>query len=291
MEARTDPDRWLEEYAREHAYSAEFEPDWSTIFGRQFDTNPDFRVERGGAAAVVEMRGFESWRFAEFMEARRGGRGGSIPPKVTIRPIFVALTDKAAQLEPFAATGEPLVIAMANTGTSDVILDDHHVRSAMFGDLAVSIPVPTGGEAVGEAPPARLVAQPGYGAFRATTEANSPFNPRPHVSGVAIVHRHDLNAEFVSRDLRRLLDERAPETQEARERVAEEWLRSPLARGEADGPTGYAYSVTYYDLDRYALGHGPPVPGNWFDGPRDRRFAFDLTGTVFSLVQGETQLE
>jgi hypothetical protein len=290
MEALTDPDRWLKEYAKEHGYSAEFEPDWATIFGQQFDTNPDFRVVRGGAA-VVEMRGFESWRFSEFIESRRGGRGGSIPPKVTIRPIFAALTEKAAQLEPFAATGEPLVIGMANTGTSDVILDDHRVRSAMFGDLAVSIPIPTGGDAVGEAPPARLVAQAGYGAFCATAKDNTPFNPRPHVSGVAVVHRHDLNAEFVSRDLRGLLNERAPETQQERERIAEEWLRSPVARGEADGPTGYDYSVTYYDLDRYALGHGPPVRDKWFDGPRDRRFAFDSTGTVFSLVQGDRQVE
>lgn len=225
------------------------------------------------------------------METRRGGRGGSIPPKVTIRPIFAALTEKAAQLESFGATCEPLVIAMANTGTSEVILHDHHVRSAMFGDLAVSIPIPSGGDAVGEAPPACLVAQAGYGGFRATTEDDTPFNPRPHVSGVAVVHRHDLNAKFVSRDLRRVLEERAPETQEERERIAEEWLRSPVARGEADGPAGYEYSVTYYDLDRYALGHGPSVPGNWFDGPRDRRFAFDPTGTVFSLIQGEPQLE
>ena len=207
MERLTDPDRWLKEYAKEHDYSAEFEPDWAKIFGQPFDTNPDFRVERGGAA-VVEMRGFES-----------------------------------------------------------------------------------GGDAVGEAPPARLVAQAGYGAFCATTGDNAPFNPRPHVSGVAVIHRHDLNAEFVSRDLRTLLDERAPETQEERERIAEEWLRSPVARGEVDGPTGYEYSVTYYDLNRYALGYGPPVPDNWFDGPRDRRFAFDSTGTVFSLVHGERQAE
>jgi hypothetical protein len=168
------------------------------------------------------MRGFESRRFTEFMETRRGGRGGSIPPKVTIRPIFAGLTEKAAQLEPFGATGEPLVIAMANTGTSDVILDDHHVRSAMFGDLAVSIPIPSGGEATGEAPQARLVAQAGCGAFRATTRDNTPINPRPHVSSVAVVHRHDLNAEFVSLDLRRVLEQGAPETQEERERIAEE---------------------------------------------------------------------
>jgi hypothetical protein len=201
------------------------------------------------------------------------------------------LKEKAEQLEPLAVTGEPLVIALTNTGTSDVMLDDHHLRSAMFGDLAVSVPI-AGPPGVNDADlPPQMVVQPGYGTFCATDASGAPVNPRPHVSGVAVVSRHDLAAEFREADLRQLIEDRVPETHEQRKQVVVEWLDTPVAQGQVETPTGYEYGVTYYDLSGYGLGHGVPVPEDWFDGPRDRRFAFDATGTAFSLVRGNPQLD
>ena len=286
MGERTEADRWLQAYAGEHHFAATFEPDWEAMFGHQFSTNPDFLIESGGSQAVVECRGFKSWAFSEFMRKSRP-QGGTVPPGVTRRPIFAALKEKAEQLEPFAVTGEPLVIALANTGTSDVFLDDHHMRSAMFGDLAVSIPIDQPGPANADLPPARTIVHPGYGAFCATDSVQTPCNPQPHVSGVAVVKRHDLYREFQRADLRRFIAARKPRDHEERVDVGTAWLETAVARGRGDGPSGFAHSVTYYDLGGYALGHGPPVPAEWFGGPRDRRFAFDSGGTNFALVRGD----
>lgn len=277
MAPMTPPELWLKEYAGSHGYVATYEPNWDEIFGRVFGTNPDFLIERDDSKAIAEVRDFESWRFSEFLAERE--KGGVIPPQITVMPIFQALKEKAAQLEPFAVTGEPLVIVLARTGQSDVILDDHHLLSAMFGDLAIQLAVPT---STGAADSAQFIAQPGYGVFRATKDDDTPWNPRPHVSGVAVLGRDDLYAEFQVTDLQRVLEERKPANQEERERLAEEWLKSPVAKGDAAGPAGYGYRVTYYDLNRYAFGHGPPVGDDWFTSPADRRYGFDPSGTTFS---------
>ena len=233
----TDADRWLQSYAAEHGYLARFEPDWMAIFGREFATNPDFLVEREHARAVVESRGFASWAFTDFMDKYRP-RGGTIPPGVTRRPIFAALKEKAKQLEPFAATDAPLVVALANTGESDVMLDDHHLETAMFGDLAVSVPVHGPDNTDTELPAPQAIVRPGYGAFCATDQNDAPCNPRPHVSGVAVFQRHDLNADFRRADLRRFLEERAPKTHTQRLQAGEDWLGTAVAKGEGDGPSG-----------------------------------------------------
>jgi hypothetical protein len=163
----------------------------------------------------------------------------------------------------------------------------------MFGDLALSVPVSTSPDSSDDThlPPPQMIVQPGYGAFCATDSDGAPCNPRPHVSGVAVFGRHDLNAEFQRADLRRFIDERAPQSHEERLQAAAEWMVTADARADAEGPHGYEYSVTYFDLNRYALGHGPPVPAAWFNGPRDRRFAFDAGGTGFALGCGEPQLD
>jgi hypothetical protein len=264
----TETDRWLTAYAEEHGYAATFEPDWQAVFGRRFPTNPDFLVEHGGARAVIEARGFQSWALAEFMGE---SRGGVVPPEVTHRPIFYALKKKAEQLEPFAITGEPPLIALANTGTSDVSLDDHHVQAAMFGDLSISLPIPRPGQANADLQVQAKI-NPGYGAFCATDSTGAPRNPRPHVSGVAVLRRHDLAAEFRRDDLRRYLDEREPQSHDERLQAFVSWSETPIGRDEVDGPSGYEYAVTFYDLGGYGLGHGPPVPDDWFSATRDRRF-------------------
>lgn len=41
------------------------------------------------------------------------------------------------------------------------------------------------------------------------------------------------------------------------------------------------HGISYYDLAGYRLGSGAPVPDDWFAGPLDRRFGFDVDGIIF----------
>jgi hypothetical protein len=102
--------------------------------------------------------------------------------------------------------------------------------------------------------------------------------------------RHDRNTAWRQADLRRFIEEGGPMADDDFEERAARgtaWLETPADRGEGNGPTGYEHGVDVYDLNRYALGHGPPLAENWFSGPRDRRFAFDAGGTSFGLVSGK----
>jgi hypothetical protein len=287
MAEMTESEEWMQACADEHGYAATFEPDWQQLFGQAFTTNPDFLLERAGARAVVEVRSFTSWALSDYL-AKIGG-GGAVPQAVTRRPIYYAIKEKAEQLEPFASTGVPLVVALTNPGGSDVILDQQHLYASMFGDVQISIPVALKGRDPASLPPPSTTIDPGYGAFCATKQDGTPYNPRPHVSAVVVVIRRDRYAAWRYADRDRFIEEvGGPVAQDDYdERIARNsaWLKTPVGRHEVDGPTGYDFQVSFYDLNRYALGHGLPLPEGWFNGPRDRHYAFDGGGTSFGPVE------
>jgi hypothetical protein len=282
----TESERWMEAYADEHGYQATFEPSWAQLFGQSFTTNPDFLLERDGARAIVEVRSFTSWALSDYL-AKIGG-SGAVPQSVNLKPIFAAIKEKADQLLPFAVTGLPLIVALANTGESDVILDQHHLFSAMFGDIAIKVPVAMSADVdTASLPPAHQEFQPGYGAFCATKDGE-PINPRPHVSAVIVVLCRDRYAAWRYADRDRFIEEEGGPVadDDYDERIARNsaWLKTPIGRHQVEGPTGYDFQVSVYDLNGYGLGHGPPLPDGWFNGARDKRYRFDATGANFGPV-------
>jgi hypothetical protein len=240
MARRTEADRWLEGYANEYGYTACFEPPWERIFGRTFGTNPDFLIERDGERAVAEVMGIRSQRVLDYLDEQGGT--AYVPPRVDRAPIARALRDKADQLAPFAVTGAPLVIVLARAPGSDLSLGSDDVQEAMFGGLVERFFVPLA-EGV-EVPPRRSEFAVGkHAVFRTPDGQGGLANPRPHISAVVVVFRHDF------------------------------------------GPRP-AHGVDVYDLNRYVLGHGPPLPEDWFSGPLDSRFGFNDDGTGFGLIRG-----
>lgn len=268
-------------YAKQHGYSARFEPDWEARFGREFTKDPDFLMGRGEAEAIVEVRDFN----ARPLEQHFGPRfSGSVDPAILRRPLYRGIAEKAEQLADFADVGLPLVIALTSTGTGQIDLGPHELQSTLFGEVGISMPLdPVAGEL--DAGAAQHVSEAGYGVFRGTDEAGAEINRWQHVSGVAVLARFDLYTEFQEDDLRRYVDSRSPTGRVERGTLAAEWMQTPVGRREAPGPLGFDYAVTYYDLAGYALGSGAAVPAEWFDGERDQRLGFDSTGRVFGLDQ------
>lgn len=146
---------------------------------------------------------------------------------------------------------------------------------------------PPGRDAASLPPPSTAI-DPGYGAFCATREHGTPYNPRPHVSAVIVVIRRDRYAAWRYADRDRYIEEVGGPVakDDYDERIARNsaWLKTPIGRHEVEGPTGYDFQVSVYDLNGYGLGHGPPVPDGWFNGERDKRYRFDATGATFGPV-------
>jgi hypothetical protein len=270
----------LDGYAKQHGYRAQFEPDWSAKFGRSFTKNPDFLLARNGTEAITEVRDFT----ARPLEDHFGPRfGGSIDPAVLRKPLYRGIAEKAEQLAEFANTGLPLVIALTSTATAQIDLSRHEIEATMFGEIGVAMPLDVeAGEL--DASAAQHISEPGYGVFRGTDESGDELNRWPHISGVAVLARFDRNREFVSAYLHEYVTSRNPADRAQERALAAEWAVTAAEQAAAEGPKGFDHAITYYDLSGYALGAGPSVPVDWFDGPRDLRFGFEAGGRTFGPI-------
>lgn len=251
-------------YLDAHGYAWEFEPPWAEELGTPVATQPDFLVRAEGLRLACEVRQFTTTRITDELRARGGS--GTLDSKLVFGPLRSALVEKALQLRPLANLGMPLVIVVGNPLGADVMLDEMHVRGAMFGNPMWSIPIDraTGGPAG----PAHF-GNRDYGAFCSLVDGEF-VNLHPHVSAVAVAHER-LN----SRDWRDeiLAKHRAPDRSldaaydAAFQAIDEINLR--IAAGEE--PVGAYQWLEVFELDGE---EAVPVPRSVFAGERDVRYGF-----------------
>jgi len=141
-----------------------------------------------------------------------------------------------------------------------------------------------------DASAAQHISEPGYGVFRGTDEGGDEVNRWPHVSGVAVLARFDRNREFLFAHLHEYVTSRNPADRAEQGALTAEWMETAAEQAAADGPKGFDHAITFYDLAGYPLGAGPPVPADWFSGPRDSRFAFDAAGETFGPASSTPSL-
>jgi hypothetical protein len=257
-------------YLESHGYTWSHEPDYQTELGLPTlpATKPDFLVARGGMRAVFEVRQFETTAIRDALVLAGGYM--STGPRKAYKSLRSALVEKAKQLRPLTGAGLPLVIVLANPLGTDVILDEHHVTAAMFGNPSFNIPIDP---ATGGAPEGAQMhwTLENYGVFCSPVleggEIRSWENRNPHVSAVAVVHERlystDWHEEIVDRypPANASMEAAVDAVFEAHQQVA-----AGVAAGEE--PKGAYQWISLYEIDGQ---DAVPLPTDWFGGLRDER--------------------
>lgn len=249
---------WLDRYLREHGYDpGDPEPDLGV------SKRPDRLIERRGQRVVCEIKQFERGIFAG-----RSGRSGSLLPRDVLKPIG-AVKEAADQLRPLQDTDYPLVVVLANPKNVDVSLEVSDVVHALYGDPSSRFMIDTAtGRPVGDVE------------FFAGRNGRLR-NFHQYISAVVVL-RHRTNAQdWADEGAAELLEGRAePRTLDEATELATQFLESSVeAEDRGDVPDG---DYLYVDAIETISPDAVPLPDDFFDGPRDSRYAFDAAGEVFN---------
>jgi hypothetical protein len=265
---------WFERYAAEHGLVGgdEHQPDLGGT------TKPDYRVEKGGDSAIVEVKEFET----SVLDRRLKDAGPRNPVMLDAESELSTMRHKLGkaaktQLRPYADRGEPLVICLANPNGIWVGLDSDEVLAAMYGDPAYTFRVDTETGAAIEDP-----------AFEFSR--NGTFVDRHrYVSAVMTLHRGTLAADAIKgwEEENRFRWDRIEDRQERVEGMLKIRNGSESLRA-AEAVEGYFYYVRTYESKWAALGEAPRLSPDLFNGPRDEFWRIDAdSGTIAPLDAGE----
>jgi hypothetical protein len=130
--AKTPAEHQFETYLRESGIGGhdDHQPD---LGGGPGARRPDYRVVRGGAAAIVELKGFET----SAMEDALACGGGVVIRDASqeLAPIRNKIGEALKQLRPYRDRPEPLIVCLANPGRLMVPSESHDdVIAAMYGE-------------------------------------------------------------------------------------------------------------------------------------------------------------
>ena len=153
-------------------------------------------------------------------------------------------------MKPLADSGRPLVIVLANPGGAWVGLWPQEIVWAMYGDpaFAFSVDAQTG-DAVDE------------GGF-ITTRNGKLRNDHPYISAVAVVSQRDRAIDFYDELVAGMGGASADE----------KWQAINAAKDRGEVPEGHYHRLDVY---RTMSARAAPVPGELFNGPKDRLFEYD----------------
>jgi hypothetical protein len=241
MSKATASERLFARYLSAHGYEPPAKLDLPRSGGRM----PDYRIRRGRLEAICEVKEFHK---------------SSLPPvegfAVWAKPgggVREKVARASGQLRPFAGSGLPLVLVLANPRQHAVPLDPGDIAIALNGDPTLVVPLTAAGDQAGE--PVMIYGRNG----------DSP----DHLSAVLVLRevpgwedpwlqRHG-HADAGSLRRWRLLYER---------------------RFHGEEPPGHHLAVDVIETRAAWEGIAPPVPEGLFDGPHDRRFALDPGGVL-----------
>lgn len=239
---RPEGELLFEAYLAEHDYP---EPAYEPNLGVR--TRPDYVVVRGEAEAVCEVEEFDpdsGW------SPGNAGPSGRRSMEDVLRPVRYKIRAAARQLKPLADSGRPLVIVLANPGGAWVGLWPQEIVWAMYGDpaFAFSVDAQTG-DAVDE------------GGF-ITTRNGKLRNDHPYISAVAVVSQRDRAIDFYDQLVAGMGGASADE----------KWQAINAAKDRGEVPEGHYHRLDVY---RTMSARAAPVPGELFNGPKDRLFEYD----------------
>jgi hypothetical protein len=267
---RTEADERFERYLREHGVAFECEPDWAAETGIVSVMNPDYLL-LSPQRVIAEVKGFTTDRISRRVA---GQRYGVLSDKEVFGPVRSAFAGAARQLAPFAATGLPLVVVLANPLGADVFLAEWHVQHALIGNPKFSIPIST--TTGGQAGPGRWIADDYAVAIHKKSE---------HVSGVVVIQEREHATDWHEAEARKIKAEG-----DGFEGAADAYLKLVRVAREAEAegriPTGSYTWAEVFELHDLHSQPPPAIPAGIFAGPRDRRFGMDPSGEGYGELDG-----
>lgn len=253
------------------------EPDYQAELGLPdpLETKPDFLIERDGSRAVAEVRQFETTHIRD-RPAKSGGYA-TLSPQEVYASLRSGILEKAKQVRPLAGGGVPLLVVLANPLNADVVLDEHHVQAAMWGNPGYLIPIDstTGGPAEGYEAYWKLE---DYGVFALSLIEDGQMmgweTRHPHVTAVVVVHERPYSADWRDRSSPATAVPAALWMPRSRTRWPPcDEVEAAIERGEK--PQGMYQWVSGYEVNGE---EAVSLPAGWFSSPRDERYGFTPEG-------------
>ncbi|HEY2717363.1 MAG TPA: hypothetical protein VGI73_14185 [Solirubrobacterales bacterium] len=234
---------------------------------------PDYRINRGDAAAIIELKGFERSAAEDALIASDGGvviRDA----KQELAPMRNKIGEAIKQLRPYSNRPEPLIVCLANPRRLQVSCEGHtEVIAAMYGERAVRVSIATPENPDPPDDPEWFFGR------------NGVFGGglHPYVSAVMTLHERTYREEAIER-WHEDIKERLAGIEDRQERAALtfEATHEP-AFAEADATPGSYRFVRVFETHNVAA-TAPPVPRDLFVGQRDEFRAYNPENGCLELL-------
>lgn len=260
--AVTASEEWFDEYLGLNGYSYLREPDLG------ISKRPDRVITRVGVEAICEVKEFTT----DAMRRRfpdGGGGVASFSSAEWMRVVTRQIRRAATKLEQLADDPRPLVIVLANPNPVIAEIDGPRLMEAIEGELQAVVNRETG---------ETTWALSGRGLFNQ--------HPAPWVSAVCGLFRVDRAWEWEREWIERWHAENWPEGPpaelDAYERVMAYQEELAEARARADPPTSHVFRI---DVVETISESAVPLPGDIFDGERDRRWNVNRENGTYERVR------
>jgi hypothetical protein len=221
--------------------------------GSHSGPTPDYRVERDGVAAIVEVKEFTTTQLSRRLAALGPG-GTSIGDDESAGPVRSKINAGARQLKPWADSGLPLVILLVNPWGIYLPLASEDLQIAMYGNMVARVPFNQETEEL-------------TGPVRLELDRNGALtNRHPFVGAVAVLLLWLPPHRSMAEDLDHF------------------HLRTSRIQ-EVTLPEGSRFFVDVVETIRAHGGQAASIPDALFDGPRDRLWRVDQRARAYRLAR------
>jgi hypothetical protein len=269
---KTPAEHQFEAYLREVGISGgeDHQPD---LGGGSEARRPDYRVSRGDAAAIIELKGFETSPVEDALE--RGGGMVICDQGQELSPMRNKIGKAMKQLRPYCDRPEPLIVCLANPSRLMVASENHEeVIAAMYGERSVSVSIVTPGNPEPPVDPEWFFGRNGVfgGGLHPYVSAVMTLHERAHREDAIERWHQGMNKRLTGVENRQ---ERAILTLEATRETA---------FAEADATPGSYRFVRVFETHNIAT-TAPAVPRDLFTGPRDEFRAYNPKNGCLELLR------
>jgi hypothetical protein len=234
---------------------------------------PDYRISRGGAAAIVEVKGFKKCAAEE--ELWRAGGVVIRNAREEIAPIRNKINEAVKQLRPYQERPEPLIVCLANPRKLMVASEGKSgILAAMYGDQAISVPISTPENPEPSGQPEWFFGRDGvFGG-----------NHHRYVSAVMTLHERTHRQDAID-CWHEEMKERLAGVSDRLERgvLTARATREPAFIRADETPGTYRF-VRVYETHYVAAG-APAVPRDLFTGPHDKLHLYNAENGCLELLQ------